>query len=240
MRSSFQRRVYRGRGSDRERRQLAPERRVPARGGIAITDAELVDRALAGSQDAFRELVERYERPVFSLLVRMLRDPALAEDLAQDVFVKAFRRLAQYDRGRQLSSWLFKIAHNTGVDHLRRREVETVSLAPPEGEDGDHRAMLADPDAESPAAAAERADLARALERAIARLRVEYRELVTLRYQEGLSYQEIVEVTGQPLGTVKTHLHRARKELAGILSALGWGPSSKAPAGDETFPRKGA
>ncbi len=190
------------------------------------TDAELVAGALAGSQEAFRELVQRFERPVYSLLARMVQDPGTAEDLAQEAFVKAYRRLATYDPSRKLSSWLFKIAHNTAIDHLRRHVPDEVPLDAPADEDrgGGLAAVLADSSSEDPAAAAERKDLAQALERAIARLRPEYRGVVTLFYLQGASYPEICEATGLPLGTVKTNLHRARKELAREMTAAGWGP----------------
>jgi RNA polymerase sigma-70 factor (ECF subfamily) len=200
-----------------------------------VTDAELVAGALAGSQEAFRMLVERFERPVFSLVARMVQDPATAEDLAQEVFVKAFRRLDSYDPGRKFASWLFKIAHNTTIDYLRRGGAETVSLEAHDEEGGSLLSVLADP-VESPLATAERRDLARALERAMAGLRPDYREAVVLFYVEGASYQDICEVTGLPLGTVKTNLHRARKELARAMEALGWTPST---VGGETGKPKG-
>jgi RNA polymerase sigma-70 factor (ECF subfamily) len=197
-----------------------------------ITDAELVARALDGSQEAFRLLVERFERPIFSLVARMVQDPGTAEDLAQEVFVKAFRRLDTYDPGRKFASWLFKIAHNTTIDYLRRGGPETVPLenAEDQGGGGGLLAVLPDP-VESPLAAAERRDLGRALERAIAALRLDYREAVILFYVEGASYQEICEATGLPLGTVKTNLHRARKELARAMERLGWG-GAPPPAGE--------
>ncbi|HEX7180953.1 MAG TPA: sigma-70 family RNA polymerase sigma factor [Thermoanaerobaculia bacterium] len=192
---------------------------------MAMTDAELVAHARAGSQEAFRELVVRFERPVYSLVVRMVQDAGTAEDLAQEVFIKAFRRLDTYDPERKLSSWLFKIAHNTTIDFLRRHAPETVPLeAEKEDDRGSLSAVLSDESSENPAAAAERRDMGRALERAISRLRTEYREAVVLFYLEGASYQDICEATGLPLGTVKTNLHRARKELAQEMAALGWGP----------------
>ncbi len=193
------------------------------------TDAELVASALTGSQDAFRELVVRFERPVYSLIVRMVQDSAMAEDLAQEAFVKAYRSLRSYDASRKLSSWLFKIAHNTAIDHLRRSSPDTVSLdaSPDEDGRGGLAAVLADGSVENPAAAAERRDMARALERAISRLRPEYRESVVLFYIEGASYQEICDVTKLPLGTVKTNLHRARKELAQEMTAQGWGTETR-------------
>ncbi|MEA2599045.1 MAG: hypothetical protein QOF89_37 [Acidobacteriota bacterium] len=190
------------------------------------TDAELVASTLRGSQEAFRQLVVRFERPVYSLVQRMIQDPAAAEDLAQEVFLKAYRRLDTYDPQWKFSSWLFKIAHNTTIDHLRRGVPDTVPLET-EGDDrGDLSAVLADSSTESPAAASERRDLGRALEQAISRLRPEYREAVVMFYAHGASYQEICEVTGLPLGTVKTNLHRARKELAGLMTAAGWGPEA--------------
>jgi RNA polymerase sigma-70 factor (ECF subfamily) len=195
------------------------------------TDAELVAGALGGSQEAFRQLVGRFERPVFTLILRMVHDPRTAEDLAQEVFVKAYRHLAAYDSRRKLASWLFKIAHNTTLDHLRHGALDTVPLAAEKEEGGDLLAVLADTATESPAAAVERRDMARALERAIVRLRPEYREAVVLRYVEGLSYLEICDILVLPLGTLKTNLHRARKELAEAMTEAGWRPAQlPAPA----------
>lgn len=189
------------------------------------TDAELVASALRGAQDAYRELVKRFERPVYSLVLRMVQDSGTAEDLAQEVFVKAFRRLDTYDPQWKFSSWLFKIAHNTTIDHLRRSTPETVPLETEEDDKGSLASVLADESAETPQAAAERRDLGRSLESAIGRLRPEYRQAVLMFYVHGASYQEICEALGQPLGTVKTNLHRARKELAQTMTALGWGPA---------------
>ena len=192
------------------------------------TDVELVELALAGSEDAFRTLVVRYERPLFSLVARMVRDHAQAEDLAQEAFVRAFRALASFDRSRKFSSWLFKIAHNLTIDHLRRRALDTESLETPIGSDGGAgertlESKLADVSTLAPDRQVEQGDLASALERAIASLRPEYREVILLRFVEGLAYQEIAEVLGVPLGTVKTNIHRARKEMAVLLAAEGWG-----------------
>lgn len=189
-----------------------------------MTDAELVARALEGSEEAYADLLRLYERPVFTLVLRMVRDRSAAEDLAQEAFLKAFDRLATYDPERKFSSWLFKIAHNTAIDRLRRREVDTVYLDEPVGEepDGPLRAVE-DTGVETPEAAAERSDLSRAFTRVVGRLRPEYRQVVLLRYQAGLEYGEIAEETGFPLGTVKTYLHRARKELAALLENEGWG-----------------
>lgn len=215
----------------RDRRGTAPRR--PFQGGEIIeslSDAEVVARALRGAEDAYHELVRRFERPVFSLVVRMVRDRTAAEDLTQEAFIKAFRNLASYDPQRKFSSWLFKIAHNATIDHLRRREVDTVPLeASPDDDDGtDLARVLADPASRGPEVAAGRGELASALEEAVRGLRPEYREIVLLRYAEGLAYQEIADIAELPLGTVKTYIHRARKELTEALSARGWGPGGLA------------
>jgi len=190
-------------------------------------DSKWVARALEGSEEAYRELMRRYERPIFSLIVRMVRDRALAEDLSQEAFIKAFRRLDSFDRRRKFSSWMFKIAHNTAIDELRRRSLPTVPIETPDEEGVDLLQLLPEDAAEGPERAADRLDLARSIEWAIGELRPSYREAIVLRFQEGLSYEEVSEVMGLPLGTVKTHLHRARKELATKLGERGWTPGSR-------------
>jgi len=187
-------------------------------------DQEWIGQALDGSEAAYGELLNAYQRPVYTLILRMVRDPGLAEDLAQDSFVKAFRNLASYDRSRKFSSWLFKIAHNTAIDHLRRRSIPTVPLEGPADSDFGPLDALPDENAASPESTARRLDLARALEEAVSRLRPDYREVVLLRFQAGMAYDEIAAATGLPMGTVKTHIHRARKKLCALLEEMGVRP----------------
>lgn len=190
-----------------------------------LTDGDLVAHALAGHGDAYGELLGRYQRPVFTLVLRMVKDRSVAEELAQDAFLKAFEKLSSYDPSRKFSSWMFKIAHNTTIDHLRRRSVSTVSLDEPVGgdEDGPVR-TVEDTEALTPDADLERLELSRALTSVVGELRPEYREVVLLRYQAGLEYAEIAESAGLPLGTVKTYIHRARKELVALLEQRGIRP----------------
>jgi RNA polymerase sigma-70 factor, ECF subfamily len=174
-----------------------------------------VAQALAGSQSAFEQIVRRYQRPVVSLIARMTRDPALAEDLAQDTFVKAFRSLAAFDTTRRLSSWLFRIAHNTALDAMRRSRSSASTVDP------------ADPPREGPPAPAlpdpvEQRALGAALQRALAQVRLEHRVATVLRYEEGLSFEEIGHVMGVPAATARSHVHRARKELVRLLTESGW------------------
>ena len=180
-------------------------------------DRELASLAARGREPAFRELLARYERPVFSLVFRMVRDRALAEDLAQEAFIRAFNAIARYDPAFRFSNWIFKIAHNHTIDHLRRKRLDTVSIdgSPHAADPQDVQRTslaLASPD-ETPAAYAEHRELGGQIERAIGELRPEYRTAILLRHVEGYAYEEIADVMGIPLGTVKTYLHRARAEL---------------------------
>ena len=199
---------------------------MTARGNPVPEDIDLVRRALAGSQDAYRDLLLCYQRPVLGLIRKMVRNPSQAEDLAQEVFLKAFRALESFDQSRKFSSWLFKIAHNTAIDELRKRRLETVPIERPDQDEGDLISVLSDPGAEAPSSRVERTDMAKAIEEAVMSLKSIYREVVILRYQEGLAYEEIAEVTDLPLGTVKTHLFRARKAMVAHLDGQGWRPEN--------------
>jgi RNA polymerase sigma-70 factor (ECF subfamily) len=194
-------------------------------GSDPASDIELVRQALGGSQTAYSDLLGRFQRPVFSLVRRMVGDPGLAEDLAQEVFLKAFRALASFDQSRKFSSWLFKIAHNAAIDYLRKKQLDTVALETSDSDEPDLVAILPDSSSESPETGTHRRDMAEALEQALESLRPAYREVVVLRFQEGLTYEEIAEITDLPLGTVKTHLHRARHAMALHLTERGWAPN---------------
>ena len=188
------------------------------------SDSDLVQATLEGSEEAFGELVDRYRRPLFSLVLRMVREPTLAEDLCQEAFVKAHRALESFDRRRKFSSWLFKIGHNTTIDHLRRFKPPTQPLETSDDESRSLSDTLADEVTLSPDLGVVGTELSQALERCLARLRPEYREVMVLRFIEGFAYQEIADVMDVALGTVKTNIHRARKELAAMLEEEGWTP----------------
>jgi RNA polymerase sigma-70 factor (ECF subfamily) len=183
-----------------------------------------VARARAGEEAADRELIRRYERPIFSLLFRMVRDRELAEDLAQETFVKALNAIESYRPEFKFSSWIFKIANNAAIDHLRRRELDTLSLdGSPHAETPEAieaTALQIGDRQETPLDAVESKELGGAIEAAIARLRPEYRSCILLRHVEGRAYEEIAEILSLPLGTVKTYIHRARNELRVALAHL--------------------
>jgi len=205
---------------------------------VTPTDAQLVARALHGSQDAYRELVERHGRAVLNLVARMVREGGVAEELAQDAFVKAFSALRSFDPSYKFSNWILRIAHNTAIDHLRRARPDMVSFdaeAPGHG----LADALVDVRERSPLDRAVQRGLREDLEAALGQLRPEYRRLVILRYLEDLSYEEIAETVGLPLGTVKSHLHRARAALAVVMTEAGWGPDMHRPP-DGLQPRRGS
>ncbi len=186
-----------------------------------LPDADVAALAKQGRESAFRELVRRYERPIFSLIYRIVRDRETAEDLSQDTFIKVLNNIDRYSPAFKLSSWLFKIANNVAIDHLRKRRLDTVSM------DGSpHAATASQIEAssfeiggqqETALEEMESRELGSAIERAIASLRPEYRSCIMLRHVEGRSYEEIATILDLPLGTVKTYIHRARHELREAL-----------------------
>jgi RNA polymerase sigma-70 factor (ECF subfamily) len=190
----------------------------------AKSDEALAVEAKRGSEEAFRELVERFHRPVYALIVRIVRQPELAEDLSQETFLKAWKALARFDPGRRFSSWIFKIAHNSALDELRRGGLETVSLDAPFSADDEPPELPADLAAENPLLRTLARESGRVLERAISRLRPAYRGILLLRFAQEMSYDEIAEVLGLPLGTVKIHIFRARAELLREMRAQGLDP----------------
>jgi RNA polymerase sigma-70 factor (ECF subfamily) len=171
-------------------------------------DGSLVASAVCGNAEAFGTLVERYERAVYHLCLRTLRDPEEAKDGAQEAFYKAFRSLRTFKPGAKFSTWIFSIAYHACCDRLARRKRFSDAELP----------ERADP-APGPALLAERRDEARELRAAIDALPQKYRTVITLYHLQGKQYEEIARVLDVPLGTVKTHLFRAkellRKRLAG-------------------------
>ena len=189
-----------------------------------LSDQDVVLQARDGRQAAYRELVRRYERPIFSLIYRMVRNREQAEDLSQETFVKALNAIESYRPEYKFSSWIFKIANNVSIDHLRRRELDTLSL------DGSPHALTPEAIQASALQLGDRQETAREeleakelggeIEQAISTLRPEYRACILLRHVEGRPYEEIATMLDLPLGTVKTYIHRARGELRQALAHL--------------------
>jgi RNA polymerase sigma-70 factor (ECF subfamily) len=172
-------------------------------------DRALVAALRAGDPRAPRLLVERFENVLFALCLRMMGNRHDAEDVLQETFLRALRGLSGFDGRRPLRPWLLGIAANrcrTALGRRARRPIVVEALE----DRAETRSGLADPD-----------DLAGELERALDKLRPEYRTVFVLFHEQGLPYEEIAQAIGRPVGTVKTWLHRARNEMAEHLQRRG-------------------
>lgn len=184
-----------------------------------LTDIELVSIAARGREDGFEELVRRYQRQIVSYVFRMLNDYESALDVTQEVFIKVYNSLDRYNSEYKFSTWLYRIAHNAAIDNIRRRDPRAQSLET-DGRDGVIRLEIetSEPSPERSRESSERRDEIRNVVRC---LPAAYRELILLRHGHDLSYEEIGEVTGLPLGTVKNRLFRAREMMRQILLERG-------------------
>ncbi len=182
-------------------------------------DETLVVDALTGDETAFAVLVRRYQRRLTAFLGQLVGDTELARELTQETFIRAWSALERFDPKYRFSTWLFRIAHNLGIDQLRRRRLQTVSLYRRDA-DGEEVEMVVTDSEKDPFGHCENKELAQYIKYAIEELRPEYRELVLLRHFGGLSYQEIAEFKDMPLGTVKNKLFRAHSVLRKALQTF--------------------
>jgi RNA polymerase sigma-70 factor (ECF subfamily) len=180
------------------------------------TDEELVARSIGGDADSFNELILRWERPIYALAYRTIGREEDARDVCQETFLRAFRALPGFRGQAKFSSWLYRIALNLCRDWIRR-ERRAPLVPPPEDGDLMELAAAAEP-AESIEDLVARKDLARSAERAMALLPEEQRTAIVLKEFHGLTFQEIADLAGCPLSTVKTRLYQGltvlRRELA--------------------------
>ncbi|MBZ5532961.1 MAG: sigma-70 family RNA polymerase sigma factor [Acidobacteriia bacterium] len=178
-------------------------------GTVLGVESEAV-RLRGGDVDAIATLMQRYQHRLYRYMLRMVRQPSTAEDLFQQTWLRVMERSPSYDPRRSFEGWLFAIAHNLAIDHLRRRQPESLDEELPSG---DTRADL------TPGPAADALQQMLAEERsarvaeAVAELPAVARELLTLRFEEEMKLDEIAEILALPLGTVKTRLHRALRSL---------------------------
>lgn len=172
-------------------------------------DVALVDAARAGSDDAFGKLVVRYRAPVVRLAYRLTRDADEANDIAQDAFLRAYRRLPEFRPDRPFSRWLFVIARNASLDAIRRRRRAAVYVESEERQ----------PAAAGPEELALQSDEASRVHAALGSLPPKYRDVLELYYISGLRYREIALALGIPIGTVKTYISRAKRRLRDELTA---------------------
>jgi RNA polymerase sigma-70 factor (ECF subfamily) len=177
----------------------------------AVNDCDLVTSAISGLEGSFEELVRRYQRPISAYVYRMVGDYESALDLTQEIFIKVYNSLRRYRSEFKFSTWIYKIAHNSAVDHLRRTTTREQSIIG--GTESESFELPIESGRPSPEQESERKERRIEIEAVIRSLPGNYRELVILRHSQDLTYEEIVEVTGLPLGTVKNRLFRAREMM---------------------------
>ncbi len=191
-----------------------------------LSDAELVRSFRGGDEAALGELIERYRDRLYAYLRRLAGDAARADDMFQDTWVKVARNIGAYREESKFSAWLFSVAHNTAMDALRRRRPDSVSLdAESAVEDGRPLSEVFASAEPGPEASYQASESRRAINAALAELSPEQREVFLLRHYSGMSFREIAEALGVPIGTVLARASRAaaklREKLAGDLSSPG-------------------
>ena len=194
---------------------------VSLKSTISVADSELVARAIAGREESFEELVRRYQRPIAAYVYRMVGDYDSALDLTQEVFIKVYGSLERYRPEFKFSTWIYRIAHNAAIDHLRRAGGIRTEELEVEGEGGRSYEKPLASSAPTPEQESERRERRAEIEEIVQSLPPAYRELIVLRHAHDLSYDEIAEVRGLPLGTVKNRIFRAREAMRALLVERG-------------------
>ncbi|MBD3300884.1 MAG: sigma-70 family RNA polymerase sigma factor [Candidatus Eisenbacteria bacterium] len=207
------------------RRERRPEN--PAVTEPRNEESALIRRCRQGDQDAIRQLVERYQRPVYSLVYKAVGNEEDARDLTQEAFVRAIRALDRFDPNRPFRNWIFRIASNLAVDHYRRARMRTISIdVDADDESGLHAPILVD-ERPTPDRVSDASRLSDRLAALVDRLPPGYRTVIHLRHYEQLAYEEIAEALDIPLGTVKARLHRAHRRLRELWEADRPGPAGE-------------
>ena len=200
-------------------------------------DRRLISECLDGRPAAFGELVRRYQDRLFNAVLRILDNPHDAQDVVQDSFINAYQSLASFKGDAEFYTWLYRIAFNTSVS-VRRRRRPVVSLDAVRRDGGGGIEPADESEVVKPGAALERSEEEAALQDALGRLSAEHRTVLVLKDIEGMKYEQIADVLGVPIGTIRSRIHRARLELRELLEvgdrspAAPKNPTSAAPAGD--------
>ena len=184
-----------------------------------VSDVDLVASAIDGREESFEELVRRYQRPIISYVFRIVGEYDASLDVTQEVFIKVYNSLNRYSRDYKFSTWLYRIAHNAAIDHLRRNPANQQSIET-ENSDGTSQIQI-ESSRPTPEQDQERSECRTEIEAVVRCLPPAYRDLIVLRHSKDLSYEEIAAVTGLPLGTVKNRLFRAREMMRGLLVERG-------------------
>lgn len=177
-----------------------------------LSDNDLIEIIRRKDQERYREIVDRYQKKLFVYIYRLIGNREEAEDLLQNVFVKAYKNLNSYDTSRKFSSWIYRIAHNESVNYIKRKSLkkfiswETIvstkdKLDSSSEEEGADKAWI-------------RKEVSKEVNEAIGKLPFKYKQVLTLRYYSDQSYEEIAEIIGRPVNTVGTLINRAKKKLS--------------------------
>ena len=179
-------------------------------------EVALIQRCQEGRQEAFRELVDRYQRRVYWIAHHMVGNYETAREIAQEAFIRVFRNLGRFDVRRNFYTWLYQITVNLSIDHLRKASHgRSVDL--------DVAGSIPDPDLQDPSAAGEQAETRQRVHQALDRLPAKYKAVLTLRDIQGFSCEEISEIVGCTNATVRWRLHRARRLFKDLWEAKGAG-----------------
>ncbi len=181
-------------------------------------DLKTIRRCKRGEEAAFAEILGRYRGPIYNLCYRMSRNAEDARDLGQEVFIKVFSLLDRFDENYAFSSWLFRIATNHCIDHLRRNRLRFISLDGGVGPDGEEYELQLPDSGPGPDTVLQRKQALERLDEVINELPPHYQAITLLRHDQQLSYEEIAEVLSLPLGTVKARIHRARQQIQQMLA----------------------
>ena len=185
----------------------------------AQQDMDLVEKARKGDQLAYGELLGRYRDAIYFMLLKMVNSPIDAEDLTIEAFGKAFKNIDQYTPNYAFSTWLFKIATNNCIDHIRKKRASHVSLDQTlDGEDSLLPSAMIQADTLDPELTMINKQKVKHMRNVVSKLKPRYRQLVELRYFKEFSYEEIATELDIPIGTVKAQLFRASELLLNILS----------------------
>ena len=182
-------------------------------------DLKLIKRCKRGEEAAFSLLLARYRSAIYGLSLRMVRNPEDARDMAQEVFIKVFSLLDRYDEAYAFSSWIFRIATNHCIDHLRRNRVHFMSIEGHTSSDGEEMEMQLPSKGPRPDQIIERNEAMVKLDEVVSELPPHYKAIILLRHDQELSYEEIATILDLPLGTVKARIHRARAMVQQILKS---------------------
>ena len=179
-----------------------------------LQERDLIRKAKQGDMLAFEELILKHEKIVYNLALRMMNHSEDAMDISQEVFLKAYRSLANFDERSAFSTWLYRITHNTCIDEIRKRKgKQTYSLEEDlESEDGSMQRQVADA-GDTPEESLMRKEEKSEILRALDTLSEEHKAAIILRDVKGMSYEEIAEILDLSLGTVKSRINRARNQL---------------------------